>query len=221
MSLDLLSSINWTDIGQATIDTLIMLIFSSLFTFIIGLPIGVLLFWTSSKQGLSRVLYRIVSFIINILRSVPFIILMIAVIPITRQLVGTSIGVQAAIPPLVFAATPFFARLVETALREVDRGVIEAAQAMGASNMQIIFRVLLREARPGLWAGITITTVTLVSYTAMSGFVGGGGLGDLAIRYGYQRFDTTVMVVTIIILIILVQLLQMTGDKLVTRFTKK
>ncbi|TCZ80935.1 ABC transporter permease [Paenibacillus albiflavus] len=217
----MLSSINWSDIGTATVDTLIMLVFSSIFTFIIGLPIGVLLFWTSNKQGWSKAIYRIVSFIINILRSVPFIILMIAVIPITRQLVGTTIGLQAAIPPLVFAATPFFARLVETSLREVDRGVIEAAQAMGATTMQIIFRVLLPEAKPGLWAGITITTVTLVSYTAMSGFIGGGGLGDLAIRYGYQRFDTTVMIVTIIILVVLVQLLQMTGDKLVARYTKK
>lgn len=219
-SINLLE-INWSDIGTATIDTLIMLVFSSLFTFIIGLPIGVLLFWTSSKQGWSKVIYRVVSFIINILRSVPFIILMIAVIPITRQLVGTAIGVEAAIPPLVFAAVPFFARLVETSLREVDRGVIEAAQAMGASSTQIIFRVLLREARPGLFAGVTITTVTLVSYTAMSGFIGGGGLGDLAIRYGYQRFDLGVMIVTIIILVILVQLLQMAGDKLVAHFTKK
>jgi len=217
----MLNSINWSDIGTATVDTLIMLLFSSIFTLIIGLPIGVLLFWTSSKKGWSRAIYRIVSFIINILRSVPFIILMIAVIPITRQLVGTTIGLQAAIPPLVFAAVPFFARLVETSLREVDRGVIEAAQAMGATTMQIIFRVLLPEAKPGLWAGITITTVTLVSYTAMSGFIGGGGLGDLAIRYGYQRFDTTVMIVTIIILVVLVQLLQMTGDKLVARYTKK
>ncbi|MCK9909247.1 ABC transporter permease, partial [Microbacteriaceae bacterium K1510] len=157
----------------------------------------------------------------NILRSVPFIILMIVLIPVTFKLVGTSLGVRGSIPPLVIGAAPFFARLVETSLREVDRGVIEAAQSMGASNWQIIRKVLLPESRPGLIAGITITTVTLVSYTAMSGVIGGGGLGDLAIRYGYQRFQTDVMLVTVGILIVLVQILQTFGDWLVLRFSLK
>ncbi|UUZ79611.1 ABC transporter permease [Paenibacillus sp. P26] len=161
------------------------------------------------------------SFIVNVLRSVPFIILMIVIIPLTRVIVGTSIGVPGSIPPLVIGAAPFFARLVETSLREVDRGVIEAAQSMGATYGQIIWRVLLREARPGLIAAITITAVTLVSYTAMSGVIGGGGLGDLAIRYGYQRFQTNVMIVTVVILLVLVQILQMLGDRLVRSYQRK
>ncbi|WP_080752189.1 methionine ABC transporter permease [Bradyrhizobium japonicum] len=199
-----------------------MLAFSVLFTVLIGLPLGILLFLTSKGQLLqNRTFYSAVSFIVNILRSVPFIILMIVLIPVTFKLVGTSLGVRGSIPPLVIGAAPFFARLVETSLREVDRGVIEAAQSMGASNWQIIRKVLLPESRPGLIAGITITTVTLVSYTAMSGVIGGGGLGDLAIRYGYQRFQTDVMLVTVGILIVLVQILQTFGDWLVLRFSRK
>ncbi|KGT72710.1 metal ABC transporter permease, partial [Bradyrhizobium japonicum] len=209
-------------IGLASIDTLTMLAFSVLFTVLIGLPLGILLFLTSKGQLLqNRTFYSAVSFIVNILRSVPFIILMIVLIPVTFKLVGTSLGVRGSIPPLVIGAAPFFARLVETSLREVDRGVIEAAQSMGASNWQIIRKVLLPESRPGLIAGITITTVTLVSYTAMSGVIGGGGLGDLAIRYGYQRFQTDVMLVTVGILIVLVQILQTFGDWLVLRFSRK
>lgn len=215
-------NVDWNEIGLASIDTLTMLGFSALFTVLIGLPLGVLLFLTSKGQLLqNRTFYSIVSFIVNILRSVPFIILMIILIPVTYKLVGTSLGVRGSIPPLVIGAAPFFARLVETSLREVDRGVIEAAQSMGASNWQIIWNVLLPESRPGLIAGITITTVTLVSYTAMSGVIGGGGLGDLAIRYGYQRFQTDVMLVTVGILIVLVQILQTFGDWLVIRFSRK
>jgi D-methionine transport system permease protein len=146
---------------------------------------------------------------------------MILLIPVTKAIVGTSLGVLGAIPPLVIGAAPFFARLVETSLREVDRGVIEAAQSMGASNWQIVWNVLLPEARSGLIAAITITTVTLVSYTAMSGVIGGGGLGDLAIRYGYQRFQTDVMIVTVVILLVLVQILQSFGDRLVLKFSRK
>ncbi|MFM1653860.1 methionine ABC transporter permease [Brevibacillus sp. B_LB10_24] len=218
----LLADIDWEDISQATIDTLAMLGFSTLFTVVIGLPLGILLFLSSKGQLLqNRFFYAIVSFIVNVLRSVPFIILMILLIPVTKFIVGTSLGVKGTIPPLVIGAAPFFARLVETSLREVDRGVIEAAQSMGASNWQIIRRVLLPESRPGLIAGITITTVTLVSYTAMSGVIGGGGLGDLAIRFGYQRFQTTVMIVTVVILLVLVQILQMLGDRLVIRFSRK
>ncbi|WP_405082695.1 methionine ABC transporter permease [Paenibacillus chitinolyticus] len=216
------SRIDWSEIGTATNDTMMMLGLSALFTFVIGLPVGVLLYLTSKGSLLENRTFNIViSFIVNVLRSFPFIILMIAAIPLTKLLVGTSIGVKGTIPPLVIAAAPFFARLVETALREVDRGIIEAAQSMGAGRFQIVRRVLLPEALPGLIAGITITTVTLVSYTAMSGMVGGGGLGDLAIRYGYQRFQTEVMIATVVILLILVQILQMIGDRLVLYFTRK
>lgn len=215
-------NVDLTEIGQATLDTLTMLGFSTLFTVLIGLPLGVLLFLTSKGQLLeNRAFYAIASFVVNVLRSVPFIILMIMLIPLTKVLVGTSLGVKGAIPSLVIGAAPFFARLVETSLREVDRGVIEAAQSMGASNWQIIWNVLLPESRPGLIAGITITTVALVSYTAMSGVIGGGGLGDLAIRYGYQRFQTDVMIVTVVILLVLVQILQTLGDRLVIRFSRK
>ncbi|AHD05424.1 methionine ABC transporter permease [Paenibacillus larvae] len=216
------SHIQWDEISKATVQTMTMLGISILFTFIIGLPLGILLYITSKGNFLqNRFIYSILSVVVNILRSVPFVILMIAMIPLTKILVGKSIDVQGTIPPLVVAAAPFFARLVETSLREVDRGVIEAAQSMGASYRQIIFRVLLPESLSGLIAGITITTVSLVSYTAMAGLIGGGGLGDLAIRYGYQRFDTAVMLVTIVILLILVQILQMIGDRLVLRFSRK
>jgi D-methionine transport system permease protein len=217
-----LQEMNWPEIGQATVDTLTMLSLSTLFAVAIGLPLGVIVFLCSKGQLLAnQAIYTVLSIIINMLRSVPFIILMILLIPVTRMLVGTSIDTQGAIPPLVIAAAPFFARLVETSLREVDRGVIEAAQAMGASPWQIVWKVLLPEARPGLMAGITITAVTLVSYTAMAGLVGGGGLGDLAIRYGYMRFQTDVMLINVAILIVMVQALQMIGDWLVQRFSRK
>ncbi|MCM3001805.1 methionine ABC transporter permease [Paenibacillus cellulositrophicus] len=216
------SSVDWNEIGVATLDTLKMLGASAVFTFILGLPIGVVLFMASrSTTGWVRAVYAVISFIVNILRSVPFIILIVALIPVTKAIVGVTFGVLGTIPPLVIAAAPFFARLVETSLREVDRGVIEAAHSMGASTWQVITRVLLPEARPGLLAGITITVVTLVSYTAMSGMVGGGGLGDLAIRYGYYRYETTVMIISVIFMIVLVQLLQMAGDRLVRHFTRK
>lgn len=216
------SQVRWEDIWPASKDTLTMIGVSLFFTVIIGILIGVVLFLTSRRQLLEQpVVYVLLSFVVNILRSVPFVILMILIMPLTKILTGTTLGVQGTIPPLVVAAAPFFARLVETSLREVDRGVIEAAQAMGASRWDIVRRVLLLEARPGLLAGITITAVTLVSYTAMAGVIGGGGLGDLALRYGYQRFQLSVMIVTVTLLIILVQLLQMAGDHLVRRFSRK
>jgi D-methionine transport system permease protein len=220
--MDWAKNIDPAEIWQATQDTLSMLGMSALSTVLIGLPVGIILFMTSKDQILqNRLTYMLLSFVVNILRSVPFVILMILVMPFTKILVGTTIEVKGSIPPLVIAAAPFFARLVETTLREVDKGVIEAAKAMGASNWQIIRKVLLPESVPGLIAGITITTVTLVGYTAMSGVIGGGGLGDLAIRYGYQRFMPDVMLVTVIILIVLVQLLQTFGDRLVIRFSRK
>ena len=215
-------NIVWSEIWQATQDTLMMMLFSIVFTIILGLAIGVLLYLTSSPQLLHMpVLYSLLSLAVNILRSVPFIILIIAVMPLTQSIMGTTIGVPGTIPPLVIGAAPFFGRLVETALREVDKGIIEAAQAMGASRWDIIRRVLLRESRPGLIAAITVTAVTLVSYTAVMGTIGGGGLGDLAIRYGYQRFQTDVMIVTVIILIVFVQMLQVLGDLAVKRISRK
>ncbi|WP_036698536.1 methionine ABC transporter permease [Paenibacillus taiwanensis] len=216
------SEVNWSEVSQASLDTLNMLGFSVLFTFIIGLPLGVLLFLSGkSSHWAVKVMYSLLSLIVNVLRSVPFVILMIAILPFTKVLIGTTIGVKGAIPALVIAAAPFFARLVETSLREVDRGVIEAAQAMGASTWQIVRKVLLPEAMPGLIAGTTITAVTLISYTAMSGLVGGGGLGDLAIRYGYQRYETSVMIIAIAVMIVMVQILQWIGDRFVRRYTRK
>ncbi|WP_059049472.1 methionine ABC transporter permease [Paenibacillus senegalimassiliensis] len=216
------STIDWSEMGTATVDTLQMMGYATLFTFVLGLPLGVMLFvFSRSQSSVLGWVYRIISLVVNILRSVPFIILIVALIPVTRAIMGVSSGVEGTIPPLVIGAAPFFARLVETALREVDRGVIEACQAMGASSLQLIRKVLLPEALPGLLAGMTITVVTLVSYTAMSGMVGGGGLGDLAIRYGYYRYKSEVMLVSVIFMIILVQLLQMLGDRLVIHFTRK
>lgn len=217
-----LDGIDWGDIWQAGLDTLYMLGGSLALTVALGLPLGVLLFLTSRRQLLEQpVVYGILSVVVNVLRSMPFIILLIVMIPLTFRMVGSSLGVRGAIPPLVFAATPFFARLVEIALREVDRGVVEAMQATGAKVHQIVLWALLPEAMPGIIAGITVTAITLVSYTAMSGTVGGGGLGDLAIRFGYQRFQTNVMVVTVVLLVLVVQLMQMFGDRMVLRFSKK
>ncbi|WP_269713845.1 methionine ABC transporter permease [Caulobacter sp. NIBR2454] len=216
------ANIDWADIGQATLDTLAMLGGSLALTVAIGLPLGVLLFLTGPRQLLEqKAVNAVLSVIVNVLRAVPFIILLIIMIPLTVLLVGTSLGVAGAIPPLVVGAAPFFARLVETALREVDRGVIEASQAMGATPRQIVFGALLPEALPGLIAGITVTAIALVSYTAMAGVVGAGGLGDLAIRFGYQRFQTDVMIVTVVLLLVLVQVLQMVGDRLVVRVSRR
>ncbi|WP_166222189.1 methionine ABC transporter permease [Pseudomonas atagonensis] len=216
------TNIDWYEIWLATGDTMLMLGGSLLFTVLLGLPLGVLLFLCSPRQLLeNRGLYAFLSLAVNILRSLPFIILLIVMIPFTVLITGTSLGVAGAIPPLVVGATPFFARLVETALREVDRGIIEATQSMGATTRQIIMNALLPEARPGIFAAITVTAITLVSYTAMAGVVGAGGLGDLAIRFGYQRFQTDVMIVTVVLLLILVQVLQMVGDRLVVHFSRK
>ncbi|CAE6964965.1 MULTISPECIES: methionine ABC transporter permease [Pseudomonas] len=218
----LLPNVFWPEIWQASIDTLNMLLGSMLFTVLLGLPLGVLLFLTGPRQLFEqKALYGVLSLVVNVLRSVPFVILLILMLPVTELVVGTSLGVAGAIPPLVVGATPFFARLVETALREVERGIIEATQAMGASTWQIITRALLPEALPGLLAATTVTAITLVGYTAMSGLVGGGGLGDLAVRYGYQRYQPDVMAVTVVLLLILVQVLQMVGDRLVVHFSRK
>jgi D-methionine transport system permease protein len=190
-------------------------------TVAIGLPLGVLLYLTGRGQLRAMPkLYGVASLVVNVLRSVPFIILMIVLMPVTYVLVGTKLGVRGAIPPLVIGAAPFFARLVETALREVQQGVIEAAQAMGASTWQIVHHVLLPEARAGIAAGITVTAIALVGYTAMGGAIGSGGLGDLAYRYGYLSYKSDYMVVTVVLLVVLVQLLQMIGDRIVARYKR-
>lgn len=212
----------WPEIGQATLATLYMVGLSTVLSVVVGLPLGILLFlFAPANLMQNRPLYQVLSVVVNIVRSVPFIILLIAIIPFTQWVVGTTIGINAAIVPLVVGAIPFYARLAETALREVDKGVIEAAQSMGASIGQIVYRVLLPESRPGLIAGATITAVTLIGYSAMSGVIGGGGLGDLAVRYGYERFETNVMIITTAVMVVLVQLLQMFGDRLVHHFSER
>jgi D-methionine transport system permease protein len=197
-------------------ETAWMLGVSTVLTAAGGLLIGILLVLTA-RDGLLpvRPLHAVLGFIVNIARSLPFVILLVAVIPFTRALVGTTIGTTAAIVPLTIGAIPFFARLVETSIREVTPDVVAAAVAMGASRRQIVGKVLLREARPGLVAGLTITVVALLGYSALAGVVGGGGLGDLAIRYGYQRFETGVMVATVVVLIVFVQVIQSLGDLIV------
>ncbi|KAB7765885.1 methionine ABC transporter permease [Xanthomonas maliensis] len=217
-----LDAAKWGDIGQATLDTLLMLAGALPLTLLIGLPLGVALFLCGAPQLRRRpLLYGVLALVINLLRSVPFIILMIAMIPLTLMVMGTSLGVRGAILPLVVGAAPFYARLVETALREVDRGIIEASQAMGATIGQLVLRVLLPEARPGLIAGATVTTIALIGFTAMGGAIGSGGLGDVAYREGYLRSHSDVALVTVVALLILVQLLQMLGDRLVARYSRR
>ncbi|MFT0851928.1 methionine ABC transporter permease [Achromobacter sp. F4_2707] len=215
-------NIDWLLIGEATVDTFLMTGFSLLFTVIIGLPLGVVLFLASAGQMLANApVYQTLSFIVNVLRSVPFLILLIVMIPLTRVLAGTSLGVEGAIPPLVASAAPFFARLVENVLRELDPGVSEACRAMGANSRETVLLALLPEAMTGIVAAIIVTAIALVGYSAMSGVIGGGGLGDLALRFGYQRYQTDVMIVTVVILVIMVQLLQVFGDRLVARLNRK
>jgi len=193
-------------------DTLYMTLGSTFVGYLLGLPLGILLFVTSSK-GLkpNKVIYGIGDFVCNIIRSIPFLILLILLIPFTRLIVGKSYGSTATIVPLVICAAPYIARVVESSLNEVDSGVIEAAKAMGASTLQIIFKVLLVEAKTSLFTGVTITTGLLLGYSAMSGTVGGGGLGDIAVRYGYYRWQTDIMIVTVVLLIVIFQIIQNLG----------
>jgi D-methionine transport system permease protein len=205
---------------DASLQTLYMVTVASIIATLVGLPTGVLLYITRKGHIFEKPwLYQSLAIIVNMTRSIPFIILMIAVIPITRLLVGTSIGTNAAIVPLSLSAMPFIARVVESALLEINKGLIEAATAMGATPWQIIRKVLLPEAFPSIINGLTLTVISLIGYSAMAGAVGGGGLGDLAIRYGYQRFDIGVMITTIAIMIILVQAIQFLGDALVKKFS--
>lgn len=208
-------NVDWPLIAEATLDTLLMTGFSLLFTVLIGLPVGIILFLTAKGQLLqNKVAYQSLSLVVNVLRSIPFLILLIVMIPLTRFLAGTSLGVQGAIPPLVMSAAPFFARLVENVLKELDPGVSEACRAMGANSRQTVLMALLPEATTGILAAVVVTAITLVGYSAMSGVIGGGGLGDLALRFGYQRYQSEVMFITVLILVVLVQLLQMFGDRL-------
>ena len=190
-------------------ETLLMTAASSFFSYVIGIPLGVLLV-VSDTNGIKPmpVLNGVLGSVINLIRSVPFMILLIMVIPLTRLMVGTSIGPVAVIPPLVIAAAPYIARMVESSLKEVDAGVIEAAKSMGASNMQIIFKVLLPESKPSLLVGAAMSVTTILGYSAMAGFTGGGGLGTIAINYGYYRYQTDIMFITVAILVILVQIIQ-------------
>ncbi|MCP1102485.1 D-methionine transport system permease protein [Aequitasia blattaphilus] len=203
-------------------ETLYMTLVSTLLGYIIGLPLGVLLA-VSDREGIrpNGILYKALDFISNIIRSIPFLILLILVIPFTRMLVGKSYGSTATIVPLVIAAAPFIARMVEASINEVDKGVIEAAKSMGASNWIIITKVLLVEARTSLISGATIATGTILGYSAMAGSVGGGGLGAIAIRYGYNRYETDIMLVTVILLIVLVQVFQTVGMKTSTRLDRR
>ncbi|ODT08077.1 MAG: DL-methionine transporter permease subunit [Mesorhizobium sp. SCN 65-20] len=218
MSPEMLFGLLWKSLLQ----TLHMVAVSGLVGSLIGLPIGVFLA-TSGKGELfpAPKLNYVIGLIVNAARSTPFIILVVAIIPFTRLLTGTSIGTTAAIVPLTIATVPFFARLVEAAIREIDKGLIEAARAMGATPMQIVRKVLLAEARPAILLAFTMTIVSLIGYSAMVGAVGGGGLGDLGIRYGYQRFMPDVMLAVVIVLIVLVQLVQSAGDALARRFDKR
>ena len=207
---------------SGTIDTLIMVGVSALVAFLIGLPFAVVLVSTS-EHGIypSKSINQSIGWVVNITRSIPFLILMVALIPITRFLVGTSYGVWAAVVPLTLAATPFFARIAEVSLREVDHGLIEAAQAIGCNRKQIIWHVLLPEALPGIVAGFTVTIVTMINSSAIAGAIGAGGLGDIAYRYGYQRFDMQIMLAVILVLVVLVMLIQATGDTLSAQLDKR
>ncbi|MBO7485483.1 MAG: ABC transporter permease [Spirochaetaceae bacterium] len=205
-----------TLVGSATLQTLAMVFSSTLFSLILGFPLGILLCVTDPVSGImpKPVLNQVLSRIVNILRSFPFIILMILLFPLSRIIVGTSIGTTATIVPLSIAAAPFVARIIETSLKEVDPGVIQAAKAMGSTNMQIIVKVLVPEAMPSLVSGITLTIINLIGYSAMAGAIGGGGLGDLAIRYGYQRFRTDIMIAAVVVILVLVEVIQFIGTKI-------
>ncbi|CZJ11927.1 methionine ABC transporter permease [Legionella pneumophila] len=206
------------DLLSATGETLYIVFFSTLFAVLLGLPLGILLY-SSSRIKPNIKLNKILSALINIFRSIPFIILLVAIIPFTRLIVGTSIGINAAIVPLTVGATPFFARLVDNVLQSLPLGLIETGYSMGANTRQIILHIILPEAQSGLIHSITVTAITLINYSAMAGAVGAGGLGTLAINYGYQRFNAGIMIATVIVLIILVQLIQMVGDYLAKRCT--
>ena len=212
-------------VAESTLQTIEMVFWSTVFSLIMGLPLGVLLHVTDKEDqgGIipKPVLNEILSRIVNILRSFPFLILMIILMPVARFILGTTIGTRASVVSLSIAAAPFVARVIETSLKEVDPGVIQAAKAMGSTNWQIIVKVMLPEALPSLVSGVTLTIINLLGYSAMAGTIGGGGLGDLAIRYGYQRFRSDVMLAAVIVIIVLVELVQFVGNRLSSRLLAK
>lgn len=212
-------------VAESTLQTIEMVFWSTVFSLIMGLPLGVLLHVTDKEDqgGIipKPVLNEILSRIVNILRSFPFLILMIVLMPVARFILGTTIGTKASVVSLSIAAAPFVARVIETSLKEVDPGVIQAAKAMGSTNWQIIVKVMLPEALPSLVSGVTLTIINLIGYSAMAGTIGGGGLGDLAIRYGYQRFRSDVMLAAVIVIIVLVEVVQFVGNKLSSRLLAK
>ncbi|WP_227935564.1 methionine ABC transporter permease [Alkalihalobacillus deserti] len=210
------------DLNKAFFETIYMVAISLAVAIIVGLPLGVILFVTDRGLLLeNNFIKTTVGFVVNMVRSIPFIILLVALLPLTKIITGSTIGPTAASVSLSVAAIPFFARIVENSLREIDKGVIEASVAVGASPWMIIKEVLLLEARPSIIQGVTITTISLIAYSAMAGIVGGGGIGDLAIRFGYYRYDNTVMLSTVIILICLVQIIQFAGDKMARILDKR
>ena len=212
-------------VAESTLQTIEMVFWSTVFSLIMGLPLGVLLHVTDKEDqgGIipKPVLNEILSRIVNILRSFPFLILMIILMPVARFILGTTIGTRASVVSLSIAAAPFVARVIETSLKEVDPGVIQAAKAMGSTNWQIIVKVMLPEALPSLVSGVTLTIINLIGYSAMAGTIGGGGLGDLAIRYGYQRFRSDVMFAAVVVTIVLVELVQFVGNKISSRLLAK
>lgn len=219
-----------TDIGKifdlvlpATGQTCLMVLFSTIFSLILGFPLGVLLCVSDPFSGIKprKVLFQVLTRIVNALRSFPFIILMILLFPLSRIIVGKTIGTAATVVPLSVAAAPFVARIIENSLKEVDTGVIQAARAMGSTTMQIILKVLIPEALPSLIDGITLTIINLIGYSAMAGAIGGGGLGDLAIRYGYQRFRPEIMAIAVIIILVMVELIQLIGSRISGKISSK
>ncbi len=219
MNFSTIMSLVW----PSTLQTLAMVLTSTVFSILLGLPLGILLCVTDPVTGImpKPILYQVLTRIVNALRSFPFMILMILLFPLSRLIIGTSIGTAATIVPLSIAAAPFVARIIETALKEVDPGVVQAARAMGSTNSQIILKVLLPEALPSLVSGVTLTIINLIGYSAMSGAIGGGGLGDLAIRYGYQRNQPMVMIPAVIIILIMVEVIQFIGSRISARLMAK
>lgn len=210
-------------IGTATWQTIVMVLFSTIFSLILGLPLGILLCTSDPASGLRprKVVNQVLSIVINILRAIPFVILVILLFPVTRAIVHTAIGTKASIVPLTIAAAPFVARIIESSLKEVDPGVVQAARSMGSTNKQIIFKVLLPEALPSIVNGVTLTIINLIGYSAMAGTVGGGGLGDVAIRYGYQRYRVEYMLGSVAIILLLVEIIQLIGTHLANKMQAK
>ena len=215
-------NVNWYNMWTATVETLYMSVFALLFTFLFGILLGLLLFLTD-RGGLweNKIVQAVTAAYVNVFRSIPFIILIVLLIPFTRIVVGTMLGPSAALPALIIGAAPFYARMVEIALREIDKGVIEASKSMGANNRQIIFKVLLPESMPALLSGLTVTAIALVGYTAMAGVIGAGGLGDLAYRDGFQRRNTDIILMATLIVLMIVFILQFIGDRFTNILDKR